>query len=152
MRTGTRVEWFFEKVDQRGPDECWLWKAGKNRAGYGVFGVGAKRAHRWIWEFENGPIPPGMLILHKCDTPACVNPAHLRLGTHSDNMRERCEKGRTLKAEHANAAKLSNADAERIREMYLFGAKCPDMARAFGVTRETIGNVVHRRTFASIGA
>jgi HNH endonuclease len=143
-KLGTQLQWFFEKVDQRGLDECWNWKAGKNYAGYGVFGN--QRAHRWIWEFENGPIPAGMYVLHSCDNPACVNPYHLRLGTHQENMRERDLKGRTLSGENANPAKLTTADVERIREMTLFGANRKDLAHIFAVTPEAIGLVVRRVT------
>ena|ERR1700678_1420297 len=149
MRLGTRQQWFFEKVDQRGPDECWEWKAGKNPRGYGVFGVGAKRAHRVIWEWEHGPIPVGMFVMHKCDNPGCVNPNHLSLGTHQDNMRDRCAKGRTLRGENSNAAKLSGADVARIREATLFGAKSTDLAAIYDVTRETIRNIIRGYTWVA---
>jgi HNH endonuclease len=152
MRLGTRVEWFFEKVDQRGHDECWNWKAAKSRSGYGVFGVGAKRAHRWMWEFENGPIPKGMLVLHTCDNRACVNPRHLKLGTHQENMKDRCVRGRTLRGEHAPSARLSTVDAGRIREASFFGAKRKDLAQAYGVTAENIGFIVRGVTHAAAGA
>lgn len=73
----------------------------KRKDGYGVKYVrfeNGKRitmlAHRWMWECENGPIPDGMVVMHTCDNPPCVNIHHLRLGTQADNARDMAEKGR----------------------------------------------------------
>lgn len=78
---------------------CWLWIGSLNRAGYGTGCVKSRAllAHRFSWTAYVGPIPDGMLICHKCDTPACVNPAHLFLGDHMDNMRDAAQKGRSAR-------------------------------------------------------
>ena len=77
---------------------CWLWIAGVNACGYGAIGVPGKRgsslAHRVAYSLFWGEIPEGMCVLHSCDTPSCVNPAHLRIGTHQDNMVDRQVRGR----------------------------------------------------------
>ena len=76
---------------------CWIWTGALNRhRGYGRLRFKDKeiKAHRYSWELHNGPIPDGLQVLHKCDTPACVNPDHLWLGTHKENMHDCIKKGR----------------------------------------------------------
>lgn len=95
---------FWAKVDvSAGGAACWLWLAGVDHCGYGQFGVpvpGARtyfapvKAHRFAYRDRAGPIPAGMVVMHACDTPACVNPAHLSLGTAEDNRRDMQAKGR----------------------------------------------------------
>jgi len=79
--------------------DCWLWQAAKNHNGYGIVSrrTGNQLAHRVAWALVNGPIPDGLYVLHKCDTPACVNPDHLSLGTQMENMRDMVNKGRSAK-------------------------------------------------------
>jgi hypothetical protein len=86
---------------------CLLWLGKVGTDGYGLFKVGGKRraAHRVSYEIHKGPIPPGLWVLHRCDTPACVNPEHLFLGTHADNMRDMVAKGRMAGTGGINAAK-----------------------------------------------
>lgn len=92
------VERFWSHVKKT--DECWLWTASKRSKGYGAFtwkndGVLVQdRAHRYSFVLANGPIPKGLCVLHRCDVPACVNPAHLFLGTKEENNKDMCEKGR----------------------------------------------------------
>jgi len=90
------------------PASCWLWSGAlaKNR-GYGVYWDTAaqqtKLAHRGAWEIARGPIPQGLSVLHRCDNPPCVNPAHLFLGTQLDNIRDMDKKGR--RSPHAHTQK-----------------------------------------------
>jgi len=90
---------FWAKVDKSaGEDACWLWTARTSDGGYGRFNAISTQgiqAHRYAWEQVNGPIPKGLLVCHTCDNPPCCNPAHLFLGTNTDNARDRDRKGRS---------------------------------------------------------
>lgn len=87
---------FWAKVDKsNGPDSCWIWIGTKRPLGYGVFRIDGHtvRAHRLAYEFTIGPIGD-LHACHKCDNPSCVNPSHIFLGTHLDNMRDMFAKNR----------------------------------------------------------
>jgi hypothetical protein len=102
--TGPLEPRFWSKVAKTTETDCWFWKASIDVNGYGQFGLapgqfGAKtwtmaKAHRVAWILTHGEIPPGMYLCHTCDMPRCVNPAHLFLGTQTDNMRDCVAKDR----------------------------------------------------------
>src|SRR3990167_7794333 len=78
---------------------CWNWTRATNTHGYGwvTWNKTQTHAHRVAWEITNGPIPKGKHVLHHCDNTKCVNPSHLYLGTHADNMRDRADRRRSNK-------------------------------------------------------
>lgn len=82
---------FWSRVDVRDARDCWRWLGALTTADYGVFCSEGEQivAHRYAWSFAYGAIPTGMMILHSCDTGWCVNPRHLRVGTHEDNNADR---------------------------------------------------------------
>lgn len=138
---------------------CWLWTLAWHRQDYGmldrkVYGH-CGRAHRIAFEAFRGPIPPGVYVLHKCDTPPCVNPEHLFLGTHSDNMADCARKGRMapqrypllFAGERGSQARLTD---DLVRFIRSSSASNCDLAREIGVHRSTVNNVRLRRTWAHI--
>src|SRR3954471_19352430 len=107
-KTRPLAERFWEKVDKRGPDECWPWLGCKEkRSGRGRIGIRSKPktvdyAYRVSWELANGhPIPPGILACHTCDNPGCVNDRHVFVGTQLDNMADAKAKGRLVRPDVA---------------------------------------------------
>lgn len=82
---------------QRTPTGCLVWAGKRHHTGYGVSKVAGRRrpVHRLMWEACNGPIPDGLLVLHRCDVRPCIEPAHLFLGTDRDNVHDMIAKGRS---------------------------------------------------------
>lgn len=134
---------------------CWLWIGSRLPKGYGRFYPAVKvglYAHRVSWEIANGrPVPEGLHVMHACDNPSCVNPAHLSVGTRSDNMRDAVSKGRAKHCERfgeqAPRAKLSNADVSAIKRRLLAGEAQNDVALEFGVTRGAITHIATGRSW-----
>lgn len=114
--SGDPVKRFWAKVDKNGA--CWLWTGAKGakESGYGQIWIGKLRqAHRVSWELANGPIPDGLCVLHRCDIRACINPAHLVLGTNAENVADRNAKGRQARGSKNGRAKIVEADIPMIR-------------------------------------
>ena len=113
-------ERFWAKVNRS--SGCWVWTGAKNRTGYGIIGHGPTlRAHRVAYELTFGPIPQGMYVLHSCDNPSCVNPAHLFLGRQADNLQDMKRKGRSNRGERNPSAKLTSRLVSKIRQRYATG-------------------------------
>jgi len=93
---------FEEKYVPEPMSGCWIWIGSTNAYGYGDIRYKQKpyKAHRASWMIHKGDIPNGMIVCHKCDVPACVNPNHLFLGTHMDNTKDKIAKGRMRVGNH----------------------------------------------------
>lgn len=140
----TIEERFWQRVDQSaGPDGCWVWTGARLAAGYGRSPLGRRGkgplAHRRSWELANGPIPQGMHVLHHCDNPPCVNPAHLFLGTDADNVRDAQAKGRLSPLPHPSGdehyhTKISDADVLALVVERASGVTVKDLAEKYGIT------------------
>jgi hypothetical protein len=150
---GTDEERFWAKVDKTGP--CWEWLAATNNHGYGRFRFpwGHQLAHRFSYELANGPIPKGngyhgTCVLHRCDNPGCVNPEHLWLGTHADNMADKDNKCRGPHGDRCFHAKLTWDDVENIRANSM-NLTQRELGELFGVTQATVSDIVCNKTWKS---
>lgn len=150
------VKRFWEKVENVGGDGCWIWTAFRNLGGYGKFASKTNTfAHRLSWIIANGPIPTGMIVCHRCDNPACVNPAHLFLGSHADNVADKMRKGRgRWKVHHGEQHGmhvLSESDVLEIRRLFdgEYGTQAK-LARRFGVSKMQISRIVRRERWTQL--
>lgn len=147
---------FWAQVDKTG--ECWVWTGaypgGVYGRRYGRFGFAGRKyaAHRFSWRIANGPVPNGMHVLHRCDNPSCVNPAHLFLGTHTDNMHDMFRKGRRriVRGKEQGTAKLDDEGVLAIRAKYAAGVRQVDLAAEFGIDQTTVSKIVLRKAWAHV--
>src|SRR5574342_462381 len=135
---------FREKYVEEPTTGCWLW-TGALVCGYGNFGGGSGkarwcwRAPRFSWTLHRGPIPDGLFVLHKCDTPACVNPDHLFLGTNADNMADKAAKGRSR---GTFPRTIPDAIIAEVRALKAAGLTQRAIARRLGLSEATVSLVV----------
>lgn len=157
---------FAERVDKtpgHGPQgDCWLWTGAKTQFGYGQIGRGGGRgqrvdyAHRVSYEIEHGLVlgaarETGVLVLHRCDNPSCVNPTHLFLGSDADNSADKIAKGRNRTGDQAGERNpRSRLTDDTVRAMRLQRGSYSETAEAFGVSVTTAWNVRNRVTWKHI--
>ncbi len=150
------AERFWPKVDCSG--DCWEWTGSRNRAGYGRIGVqGGRRgqtdsAHRVSWVLHNGPVPDGLFVCHHCDRPACVNPAHLFLGTGTDNMRDMAAKGRatSLRGETHPNTQITTDDVRAIRALVADGYTRVQVAQQYSISPAHVTRIWLRQAWAHV--
>lgn len=150
---------FHRYIKYEDPKECWLWTASLDSYGYGHMRIGLNlmTASRISWIIYKGPITKGMHVLHTCDVRSCVNPSHLYLGTHKQNMKDMKERNRLvlpkiLKGSFNHNCKLSSKEILKIKDLkknspkttYLF------LANAFGVSTTTISRIITNQTYKDV--
>lgn len=135
------AERFWAKVAAPHPLSCWAWLGAHDEKGYGRFGKRRLRAHRAAYELAHGAIGDGLVVLHECDNPGCVNPRHLRAGTQLDNIADRNAKGRTVNP--PSRKKLTSQQAAEMRAAYGAGATQQVLADRFGVSRGNVSKIVN---------
>lgn len=167
---------FWTKVNKRGPlpdqcpelGPCWVWTGGVTGNGYGAFWInrGQEGSHRMAWMFQQGEIPAGLSVLHKCDNPLCVRSTHLFLGTVQDNSNDMVRKGRSAsgdrhcsrlypdkipRGETSGMSKLTDDDVRAIRTRFnLLRDAFAEIGRDYGVSECTIGCIVKRKTWKHV--
>lgn len=135
--------------------DCIEWDGVLSHNGYGLVSVKepagwqSRRVHRLVWAEVYGPIPKGMLVLHRCDNPPCFNVDHLFLGTTADNMRDRDAKGRNARGE-THHHKLSAVDVWTIRDRLAQGDIAERIAKDFSVSPNMVANIKYGRAWASL--
>lgn len=137
---------FWNKINIKNNDDCWIWLGGLFKTGYGAFHINYKTvlAHRYSYELTYGKILNGMLVLHKCDNKKCCNPKHLFLGTQKDNMDDMINKGRSLFGEKHPQHKLMKNNVEEIKKLYTEGKYSQyNLAKIFNVKQVTIWRIIN---------
>ena len=153
-------ERLWASIEKRGPDECWLWTRKSRQSGYGWIGTQNgkhKLAHRAVWEITNGPIPEGegyhgTVVMHLCDNRLCCNPAHLRLGTQAENVKDMRDKGRNVDRPPmlGNAHPRAKITPEIVRAIRDRTKSAKELKALYGVGKATIDNVRQGRCWAHV--
>lgn len=129
-------------------ESCWLWLGAKDRNGYGRVSrksYGESLAHRAIYVCMNGAIPEDLYLLHKCDNPTCVKPAHMEPGTQQDNLKQAQDRGRSL---GMRAKKVQLTDITTMRELLGAGFSQREIAAQYGISQSYLSQILsnQRRT------
>jgi hypothetical protein len=151
---------FWERLQPGDPGDCWEWPGSRSPAGYGYVTIERKghRAHRLAYRLAKGAIPAGLFVCHRCDNPPCCNPAHLFLGTHTDNVRDCRDKGRlkpppwknrkhTARGERQGSARLTEQAVRDIKRLLPHEGDTA-IARRYGVSRRSIRFIRTGETWA----
>lgn len=133
---------------------CWLcWsRLGPRKNNYSHLSYKGKTiaSHRASYELHKGRIPQGLSVLHRCHTPACVNPDHLRVGTHRENMEDMIARGRRETRARGTAIGIAKLTDESAMNVYLATGSVSSISRRFGITRTAVRSVKSRRTWKHI--
>ena len=145
---------FWEKVDKSG--DCWVWTGRLRPDGYARVGYKGGRClvHRLSWILHYGEIQDGMDVLHTCDNPPCVNPNHLFLGTHLENMQDRDSKGRgkiprISGSRHWNSS-LHEGDVRVIRDLHANGCMQKHICEFLGIASGVVSEIVNRKAWKHV--
>ena len=138
----------YENCEKDPNSGCWVWTRSRTRNGYGRVKRGGKHipAHRLSYTSTKGPIPLGLYVLHKCDNRACINPDHLFVGTHADNMADMSAKGRARRVYGTTNGrkKISEDDVRLIRKDT---RPLKIIAFEYGIVMSQVSEIRNRRSW-----
>lgn len=151
---GERERAFWAKIERKGPDDCWPWRAWQDSSGRGRLKVNGRDtgAPCFMWTITHGPIPDGLWVLHSCDNPNCVNPMHLWLGTRRDNIADMDAKNRrvVLRGDDHGSTKVFDSQVAEIRSRYAAGGVTQaTLGIEYGISQRTVSDIVTRRRRAA---
>lgn len=144
---------FWSKVNKKDQDECWVWQGAKEAQGYGKLATtGAQKgmkAHQASYKIHFGEIPKGLCVCHKCDNPPCVNPNHLFLGTHAENMRDKVLKGREYdrRGEKNPNVKITWKKVAEVIRLVKSGKTQVEVAGMFDLSQNAVSRIVSGKSW-----
>lgn len=144
---------FWERVDRRGPEECWLWLGPERGKGYGGLTYGRTvrlYAHQVSYVLHKGPIPPGLCVCHRCDVRRCCNPDHLWLGTIADNLGDMARKGRSQQGRRHWNVRLFEGDIPVILALRAQGMTYKALGAQFGISPRTVRKITERKIWRHV--
>lgn len=155
LRRPENLRWrerFWAKVHPEPNTGCWLWAGGVHSIGYGVttFRKLPLLAHRVAFALHTRLLMPGEDVLHSCDVPLCVNPAHLRAGSQAENNADMVRRRRQVEGVRHGRAKLTLENVLHVRAELAAGRRPADMARRYGVSIATIQNIGNRDSYPDV--
>lgn len=155
MNVGAQVTAFWARVAKRDTG-CWEWTGAGLPSGYGVFRIGEPRrrdyAHRISLRLAGRTLGTEDVVCHRCDNRRCVNPAHLFVATHADNVADMVAKGRQHKGETHGLAKLTEAQAREVLRLHAAGLRHTEIARAFGIGDVQVSRIVRGKRWKHLHA
>jgi hypothetical protein len=152
----TNAETFWSRVKRAAPDECWPWLGARTVHGYGKVHHPGKRwtvgAHRVALSHAGVEVPDNLCVLHSCDNPICCNPAHLRVGTNEENVRDRRNRRRcgSRNGPYYKRPQLSPEKVWHIRELLAAGLRHKAIAAHIGTSQQTVSAIKNGITWADV--
>ena len=156
MKRSNTIQDFWNKIDIKGPDDCWLWQGRGGR--YGVFSWRNREwlSHRFSWALANNhdlnvPIPTNEFVCHTCDIKLCCNPRHLYLGNHASNTQDAHDRNVFYKGEKIITSKLTEQDILDIRSMP-YGRRGDNkrIREKYNISRDQVANIINRKHWRHI--
>jgi len=144
---------FWSKVHKT--DGCWLWTGWSDKDGYGMFRLGGKdvrATHAALQIIDGSDVPSGMIVMHSCDTPNCVNPDHLMIGSHADNMLDKVNKGRANGAHPGEQHHYAKLTEKAVREIMSLREtiSARQLAPRYGISVTTVNRIWNGDTWRHI--